>query len=151
MNNMHLSKHNLITRFYMWTYGKTEEYLPKDFCSYFWSVLFATLILPLTIWSWPIQHIKTFDLDQNTDWTWAGRCGVLVFAFIFGVAGYGMVLGVIIHPWIMLGVFISAALITLGMISVVIGKGLLGEATHLLKAKTDSVKDKYCPVIEWKD
>src|SRR5688572_14393559 len=43
---MTLSKNNLLAKFYTFHYGDT---LPRDLCNFFWKIILAFVLLPLTI------------------------------------------------------------------------------------------------------
>jgi len=150
---MTLNNNGYITRFYKWTYGKWDSELPTNFCNYFWATIFALVILPLTIWSLPIQYIPFLELEDNDDWAWFGRIGAFVSEATIGGLIFGIVCLFIFATVAALSLFVGipALIFLLYLLFRENSKvrEITGEFAHLVAEKTSSTKEKYCPRITW--
>ena len=154
---MKLNNTNPITQFYKWSHGKSDRGLTKNFCTYFWGLVLATIFLPLTIWTYPVQRWlgEYMDLEDNTDWILAGRAGFSLGIF----AGLGVLI------WIGSGVYFYpiTALIIVGIAGAPAvffwaifrknakARSLAGSAMEIVSEAATSTKERYCPRIEWTD
>ena len=146
---MKLTKTSLITRFYMWTYGRTEKELPNNLCNYFWSLIAATLLLPLTIWSYPFQRFAKFRLRSlgAKIGTFFGSAFLL---FILSVFGYGFYM----QPGVVIGGILGGAVL-LSLLHLQEKKKLepihkfSSEVMDIVSTKIEAKKNRYCPKIDW--
>ena len=57
---MKLNKKSWHCKLYKWAFCTTDKYLPANLCNYFWSVMLATVTLPLTAVSVFVNNIDMF-------------------------------------------------------------------------------------------
>jgi hypothetical protein len=130
-----------------------DDYLTTNFCEFFWSLMFAALISPVTILSLPFQLFLP-ELRENDNWTVKGRlfAPLAVIFVIFLMILLGKVL--VENPVVSLSsIGVLAILFFTGFLlarkSERIGE-LKDEAREIFSQKFKSVKENYCPKIEWK-
>lgn len=155
---MKLKKDGLITRFYKWSFSYGDDQLTQNFCGYFWSVVFAFIFLPFTAWSaavgltWP--EFRKSDPPFGVRIVMGGVCYVICAALVMlGIKLYLAPVDTLIG--IGVAVSIAASVSLLMYVFVIrdktsqIGKAL-DEARDLIVEKVESVKEGYCPKIDWK-
>jgi hypothetical protein len=147
---MKLDKNGKLARFYKWSYR--EVYLPTNFCSYFWALLLAAFLFPITWLSYPL------DCWSLTERVWKSFC---VFMGLVGTAFY-------ISLWIespfKTGAVTFLVLVALVLLIAVIGGGVwclerwdsrqpkptvISEVFEVVRGQVEAVKENYCPKIEW--
>jgi hypothetical protein len=153
---MELDKNGNLANFYKWSYR--EYHLPQNFCDYFWLLIWAAIFFPITWLSYPLSC-----------WTLTERVfkGFGVLLFLAATAFY-------ISLWIespfqtfkwsgiTVSVCVGVLLFTFGGVAL-LGwwedrkaeesddppKSILSEVMQMIREKKKSVKDNYCPKIDW--
>jgi uncharacterized membrane protein YuzA (DUF378 family) len=143
---MKLNDHGLMARFYLWSYPSA---LPNNLCSYFWKLVAAIVLLPLT-WAtfWINDDNIPFPLRAIIGVLLQGIVGFLGFAFVAPFFGVWTPL-----EYLGLGVVIAAIICGVGYFFLerttpVIPKAL-SEFASISYERGKAVKDNYCPRIEW--
>jgi hypothetical protein len=150
---MKLDKNGKLPRFYQWSYS--EKDLPDNFCSYFWHVLWAIILFPVTWLSYPLPNYPPPPIGIR---------------FIIGIVGYfllgllaGLVYALLVNPFQTLkiaGTIVGA----IGALSATIfgfiyikerldgsdEKSVFTEIAEIVREKKKSVKENYCPKINWR-
>lgn len=149
---MKLNKNSKLTRLYMWSYNTPYWRLPNDLCTYFWKLLFAIVVFPLTWLSYPFKCNHIFS-----------RIGVSLLCLL-GLILIGLPIG--LQKW---GVFIILGIVigmlvgitaTIGLIAFVCGlltetyykvrsTSTVEELMSIVRERKTGFKEKYCPRIEW--
>lgn len=145
---MRLSKNGYLAQLYRWSYGTWR--MPNNLCIYFWKLLFAIVVFPITWISYPFHfdHIVIRIIAS------------LVCCFFLALFAR-LILGVFENPYFALEVLFYVGRIIAGfivLIALVVLYALLeenppeivSETLKIIQAKKESVKDKFCPKIEWK-
>lgn len=155
---MKIERTGLLPRFYMWSYGKTETDLPKDFCSYFWALSLAILLLPITIISCIYQYTplggeKGEFIRVTSEWSIIGRfvAGIITAFLLFGLFAIGKMAIFATGSFLILVSVVSLAVFVIYLSkkkSETLSK-VLGEASEMTSAKVKSIKEKHCALIEW--
>lgn len=143
---MNLTIDGSLYKFYRWTYGYAP---PNNLCPFFWGLLWATVIFPITWWTYPWE-----DVD------WDGR--LVGGMFMWGIAiGIGFLTGSTLSGWydpiLVLGIVsaIGIAAILTGVIIIAGGSYLLDTASRsemktVFVETKKSWQEKYCPKITWR-
>jgi magnesium-transporting ATPase (P-type) len=177
---MNLNDKGKLATLYCWTYGKTRRELPLNLCPFFWKLVVATLIFPITWLSFPYgfrdyggnYFRKSLNYDERTN--------MLPKRFFTGILGYGLL---IFAAFLLSQTFLAIARlglwqvflnvlfvigITLAVILVFVlcfgifymlkygtselrSSELYREASSVLKERKDGFMDSYCPKINWKE
>lgn len=150
---MELNSTGSIARFYCWSYGLHFANLPPDFCMFFWKLLLALLVLPVTVWTLLPQKILRLG---NLEWSLGGRFLAGNFTALLIAVAVHIVTAIASAPYesftailkILSAIAVVTALLAAGIY--VSNSRLKNEFAEIAKTKTSSVKDKYCPKINWK-
>lgn len=162
-----------------WMTRRRVYHLPNNFCVYFWRVMFAIVLLPFYLGSSLFMKLVGEPLETvgiGGKILIQTACIVLVLALhCLGLFFYGMVLGLTpddsFPMWVLLcAAPTSVVLVVLGFLALAIThwicqfiKGsFTGRREDLEGYSTDvklnifvvwfiAFKDKYCPVITWKE
>jgi len=140
-------------KFWMLNYSKYEEGPNNNFCDYFWSLLFAVVILPFTwiglitnkIWDngftmWPSVALT---LTTYLVLFLIGGFGVIIyrdpitFSVVGGVIGGMFLILYLLYKFIVWFFFLSSVTGNIKEIGAIAGEGI------------KSFKGKYCPQIFW--
>lgn len=150
---MYLRKDSLLTGFYRWSYGIPPfEDLTKNFCNFFWALVLAWTLLPIMIFSVPLQKFVP-GLRLNTDWTINGRVAaplLILLALIFIIWAC---VAVAQHPG--KTVFFAAAFaVGVGIGWLIINKSesafdAAGDVRKIVRERVVLFKGRYCPKIDW--
>jgi hypothetical protein len=150
---MKLKKEGFLTRFYKWSYGLNDAVLPTNFCEFFWSLVFAIAVSPLTILSLPLQLLIP-GLKENTDWSMKARiCAPLAIIVCVTLLTF---LGITVFNNPGTSLMIVGVLVLFGLLlALLVWKSdslseLQKETNQVIEEKYKSVKENYCPKIEWK-
>lgn len=151
---MKLNRESKLARFYQWSYGERPEWMPYNFCDYFWSLLWAMVVFPITWLSYPFD---TYNLNERF---WKG---VGMWIFLTAIAYYIFLFIEYPYQTAKISGYVVGGII--GFIALVIGgvycleklehdgetkkPSVLCEAWQIAVEKKNSVKDNYCPKIEW--
>lgn len=186
---MQLSKTGKLAIFYRWSYGKSTDQLPNNLCPYFWKLVLAFFLLPITwvsfIWGFKIQ----MDYDWKNDrfiidkdfahyFNYNKPDFMLVKRFFTGISIYGLLTEIVfvislllnmeisfwdfivkISAFTGIGIIGSMILILLYFLSKaiirthqrVITSSTYKETKHILEETYVSVKENYCPKINWSE
>jgi hypothetical protein len=168
---MKLSKTGKIARFYAWNYGVGKTYgwetkeFPKSFCPFFWALVFAVLFIPFTGWSLLRDKIFTQSNDASNMFGLRVITGIISYLtlILLGVLGWY----IYVYP----REFITAVSWILGLMATIVvatgtlyyffwrswawemvteaGSELIVEAFTIAATKKASIKQNYCPKIDW--
>lgn len=151
---MKINKNSLSTRFYTWTYGISKNQLPTNFCAYFWLWVSALLFLPVTFFSAIIQFSfigRKMDLSENETWSFSGRCGIffLLLTALMCLTAVSILLAV--SPALTVSILLLIAVLVLFCYLHSNKKFPLKdtEVFNIVREKIKSVKEGYCPKIEY--
>lgn len=137
---MKLNRESRVARFYYATY----RHLPTDLCRFWWKLLGAIALLPLTWWTYFTRDSKRgyMDLDE--------RCGIGVAVWMAIAALTGLVV-VFLWNWIALLVILGVLLIIAALLSLPEWGDCVFDSTPVTVAREryKAFKEGYCPRIEW--
>ena len=167
---MKLKKDGPLARFYAWTYchGQEREWdrkreLPTKFCPFFWELMFAIAILPIT---WMSALTDREEVCQKL----GARLTVGMLAYAALIILCAIVALVYNFPWIVLTVLGGALGIAAigglgtyfftqsrtwravgGSVRCAVGSTFeaIGEVVEVASTKKESFTNNYCPKIDW--
>lgn len=126
---MRLNSKGKLAKFYMWLPPEDKK-LPQDFCSYFWGLVARVFfifgmggLVVVSLVYWAVRFVLWLS---HLIWAHKGP-SLIVLAFILFIA---------------LSVWLSER-------KKKIKTEILSEAKAIISGKIDSVKNRYCPRIEW--
>lgn len=146
-----LNTYGLLGRLYKFTYSERPD---TNFCTFFWLILLAVIVYPLTTWSVWFDIYRAYRSESIVV-----RC-VLGFATVTGIAT-GVALLTLIVPLIyydflqvvtiLFGVFlgIAAAVAVWYTAGLIFGSKTAQEVKSVISTKRESFMDRYCPKIKW--
>lgn len=148
-----MKKDGKIAKFYKYSNGSNE--LPNNLCNYFWALVFMIVSLPLTFWT----YIPRINSGYNDDYKFRTGFSIitliivslLLFAFAFTgtlIYRYPQVMILVLGIPSILGIFYWLAVRNHPGNPV---KELVSDTSTILVNKVKSVKEGYCPKIEWED
>jgi hypothetical protein len=122
---MRLSRNNIFVRWYRWlgSHRWLGSPYPQDFCTLFWGIIGRTLLL-----------------------------GIVCTCFLtgLGITLVSLVLAFWRHPAFIVGA-VAAGVGIVAFFLNARGARLWRDAAQIVSGKVDSVKNRYCPHIEWTD
>lgn len=157
-----LNPESKLARLYLDTYRRP---LPNNLCSYFWKVVFALLILPITC-----IPLKLWPRENNYDPLICYFCLGCLFYVIMGMAGLGgwafvLKTGLpqpfLFFPWLVSLVLTGIAFGIIFLVAIIAGllcqiKDVLSNKEEpkekelsLILLKIKAWKEKNCPIINW--
>ena len=174
-----LSRNSWHSQFYRWVVGYYPTYEFKSLCPYFWTILFYLLCSPLIlIWKGIMGTIKLFSkskivkrkntkpkkepsklsqwYDKNDkkigDWIgyfWLGimllmLLIVIVGSFIDSLGKNGLWM-TLVYTFSIIGALVTSFFVIWGIITI-----FETETWRMIKGMSYSIKNKVCPMIEWK-
>lgn len=144
---MNLSTNGIPARFYKWSYGATDGTLPRSLCPFFWKLILAILLLPVTLPTLPVQLIFP-SLRDNDEWSLAGRfffvCLTAVTLLAIGLIG----LTAVNAPLTFFSTVAGVAAVVLFVITGIVIKD--SESAEIVVKRVIAYKENYCPPIFWK-
>jgi hypothetical protein len=146
---MKIKTYGILPTFYKWSYGKSDDDLTPNFCNYFWGLVLAALLLPITIWSLPFQRLS--PLKENEDWAIYGRVGfTAAVTSCLLMIGMGFSLA-INSPGAFFGTILGFTIFGFGLYAAMTWKfkDFGREIVETVSERTTSFKQNYCPKIDW--
>lgn len=163
---MNISRRSVFNKLYEYTYFKSPE---NNFCPFFWYSLIAIIILPITFITNVTKCYRIADYYYNSIEN-GTRNNFLVLVvrvtsfFMFTLLISILLLNVCflisgIYQNPMRALYVISIIVGL-IISIVFGitgfafitsKNVYKDTKNIIKTKKESVMDKYCPKINWKD
>lgn len=146
---MQLNTNGRLAQFYRWTYDRK---CPNDLCTFFWKLLFATVVFPITWLTYP------WDLDHVAKRVFAG---IAMWVGLLAVAGIASVTlgGDLFFVYIIGGlaaIAVGCVLLVGTGVGAVAGVGfgyrkvVESEIVQVVVERKRAFKDNYCPRIDWK-
>lgn len=144
-----LNKDSYIVRYYKWFYN--THYLTTYFCNFFWKLIFALVLFPVVFITF-IFRIK------NIGFFYRILTSILIWIFLitqFHMIYFGKYLeflSIMLELFLMISIIlISSVIIVFICVFVPETKFNKIEVFKIVKAKKESLINKYCPKINWKD
>lgn len=174
-----LSKNSWHSQFYRWVVGYYPTYEFKSLCPYFWTILFYLLCSPLILfWKGIMGTIKLsskskivkrkntkpkkepsklsqwYDKNDKKIGDWIGYVWIgfmflmllflIIFSFVESLNKYGLFM-TLVYSTSIIGTLVISFFIIWGIITI-----FETETWRMVKGMSYSVKNKVCPMIEWK-
>lgn len=167
MNDVKFRESSWHAQFYLWF----NDYLPSNFCPYFWKILFYLLTFPIC---WAGAFVKK-------NWQLGFFCTILIYVLLCAAEIFGLMILVgdpnnlnlneVSWLHVIFAIPALAILILVGLFIIFIGvavlqlilymfqliyskikseKSLAKKEPSLIRVKWDSFYHKYCPKITWK-
>jgi hypothetical protein len=155
---MNLNTDGLLTRFYKRTYHRHDYELPTNFCSFFWKLFFAVSLLPATWWTYLCEDFVDRAIDNGGFMSKRVAINMmfLLLAFILGVILWAIGAAFWYHLYVASSV--TGGILVFATILYVVMRvrndddplDVFADVADVVAAKVESVKDGYCPRIEWR-
>ena len=89
-----MNKDGTLANLYRWTYACTKEALPNNLCPFFWKLLIAVLIFPVTWLSYPYgfrirrgnHDVIDYSFSKNSNYD--RHTFMVIKRFVTGIIGY---------------------------------------------------------------
>jgi len=146
-----------LTRFYKRTYFLEYDELPTNFCNFFWKLIFAFVVLPITALTYLVDgknKKRPAIADAFKDRLVFPVIAVLLLLFLFTL------IGAYVKLFVFVPIFtgsVTAIVVIAGLVILLGGekrREAVGdftlEALDVAVTKIENVKEGYCPKIEWK-
>lgn len=156
LNIMELSRQGKLARLYKWTYTRNEWQLPNSLCPYFWMLLIAVILFPITWVSYPFYACNVVSRFFKSLGCWATfvAAGALLSNVVMG--DYTLILiiltliGIVAAGIIIVSIGALIAGGTAAACQKVSKSNFVQETKSIISEKSSSFKDSYCPKINWK-
>jgi len=141
-----LNKNSIFFKLYIETY--LVDSLPKDFCTYFWKMLIAFVIIPFTFWHMLLRRFKPVDKES------------LTARIILGIVINGMILVFILKPiaslqfavtLLFFAIVVSLLIGIIYLLAKIRNKKETKKSLNNAKEAIKGFKEKYCPLITWEE
>jgi len=141
-----LNKNSIFSKLYIETY--LVDSLPKDFCTYFWKMLIAFVIIPFTFWHMLLRRFKPVDKES------------LTARIILGIVINGMILVFILKPiaslqfavtLLFFAIVVSLLIGIIYLLAKIRNKKETKKSLNNAKEAIKGFKEKYCPLITWEE
>lgn len=139
---MKLKRTGLLARFYEWSYG---EDVPDNLCPYFWKIIAAVALFPLSWATWWVPEKPPFVVR-------------VIMGAVLQLAGL-FLMAALIGPffgdwkWTIGLVVITVVVALVAAIHLIADRQtrpeFVDEFTEMYTAKKQSFTEKYCPRIDW--
>jgi hypothetical protein len=145
---MEINKNHWLNKFYKATYNTTYD--EQNFCKWFWEILLGIICLPIS-WIGYFYDEEFFEKIGTTAFFYIIFIGFMCTTLI-------VVHSIITDPWIWLIFVILTVIVGLIFITAPKVLDIIKDRIHkpsktfeIVKTAFKSVKDKYCPIIKWKE
>lgn len=148
---MNLTENSWHKKFYDISFYYNKKYPLENFCDYFWNLVLAFLLLPI---SWPSYVIQTLAKTNDHPYSFWGKVfGGGFLQCLFYIIIYHII-NSNLEDW---GVFFILILVTILSLALLIGiiyfftdSDTGKELKEIVGEGIGSFKNKYCPKITWK-
>lgn len=153
---MQLKTDGAVTRFYKRTFFLADYDLPKNFCGFFWKLIIAFIVLPITWWTYRVDDKPGRDspIDDFGSRVGLGVAVPIMLAIVLLII-FGILVTAVSYPKVST---VVASVILFAVLTVWLNTRRNGnpverfthEVLDIATTKVESVKDNYCPRIDWK-
>ena len=119
---------------------------------FFWKIVLAILLLEITWWTYIGTWLwESWTFDRAFDVRFVAGFGGYVFLSFSGIIIYGLITAGIHYPYFtgILLIGIAAMIVFRRFIFTRKTAEVLLETMDIIETKVDSIKEGYCPKIDW--